>query len=595
MFNNRLHRYSQVKIAEYLDEQLDEYLQEENQLSEPSEESNDDQAFKENLVKQIHDIAKDLPNFSLDLIRGLRARFDDTFYDYVGKYASDPTIRRQIKNSKPIQGVTRNLRKFINDYGLQNIKLSMNLTASELKDKFTTIMQLFSEFKSLSDGWGLYNSYYWQNNVVAPEDSEGQSKLEELKNLITEFMLGNSGKNRFYMGKLFSWRDSYKFSTLPFVKEFIKRHNIYNELDVVRYFESIYKEFRNESELSLEELSQKATRIIINYIESDVSKYDKIIEALKGPRIFYELLRDSDFEDLAREFNRNWIWDTEALKDFFPIIRNSVVSHFGLDSSNNKNIKSKHFGDFDLPNSSNEERKLFDKLEKLGLYAIPAKQTGIINLIDDEGQKFGFRIDFLLPCNIREYDGENSTLRNDIVFVGEYFGYYGSDYEMKKQRKIQWQNNLESSLDQRCLHIEPGSNLCNVLNEKNIDSKCYSDFGGKLFNVNNDNDKKTFYVKSQMQHFLYQYLVNELLWEINYDYNLNTLNNYNQVKENNGVFLDRFEKLLLDVEKSSPQYLVVECAKIVDNYKKSFERKRLRRNRQRRLSFVYNHRKNPSN
>jgi hypothetical protein len=248
-----------------------------------------------------------------------------------------------------------------------------------------------------------------------------------------------------------------------------------------------------------------------------------------------------------------------------------------------------------LPNSSNEERKIFDDLERLGLYAIPAKQRGNINLIDDEGQKFGFRIDFLLPCNVREYDGETFTLRNDIVFVGEYFGYYGPDYERKKIRKIQWQNNLENSLDQRCLHIEPGSNLCNVLKEKNIDSKCYPDFGKELYSVNNINQKKTFYVKSQIQHFLYQYLVNELLWEINYDYNLNTMNNFNRVKENNGVFLDRFEKLLLDVEKHNPEYLVKECAEIVESYKKNFVRKKRLGNRNLRTSKVYNHRKNPSN
>jgi hypothetical protein len=88
--------------------------------------------------------------------------------------------------------------------------------------------------------------------------------------------------------------------------------------------------------------------------------------------------------------------------------------------------------------------------------------------------------------------------------------------------------------------------------------------------------------------------VNELLWEINYDYNLNTLDNFNRVKENNGVFLDRFEKLLLNVEKHTSQYLVKECADIVESYKNNFVRKKKRGIRNLRTSKVYNYRKNPS-
>jgi hypothetical protein len=105
--------------------------------------------------------------------------------------------------------------------------------------------------------------------------------------------------------------------------------------------------------------------------------------------------------------------------------------------------------------------------------------------------------------------------------------------------------------------------------------------------------KKTYYVKSQIQHFLYQYLVNELLWEINYDYSLNTLDNFNRVKENNGVYLDRFEKLLLDVEKHNSGYLVKECADIVESYKNNFANKKKRDIRNLKLSFIYNNKKNP--
>lgn len=334
------------------------------------------------------------------------------------------------------------------------------------------------------------------------------------------------------------------------------------------------------------------SKIVSDFIKEDMENRSDILNSLVSIGAFYDLVTEK-YPDLYNRLDKINIRLNRYDNQFMMVdIRRLIKNNLSSSVSKTKGFPSKHFDEFNLSYASNEEREIFNDLEKLGLYAIPAKQSGIINLLDDEGQKFGFRIDFLLPCNVREYDGENYTLRSDIIFVGEYFGYYGSDYEARKKRKILWQNNLENALEQRCLHIEPDSDLCTVLRQKNIDSKCYSDFGGELFSVKSDNEKKTYYVKSQIQHFLYQYLVNELLWEINYDYSLNTTDNYNRVKENNGVYLDRFEKLLLDVEKYSPKYLVTECAKIVDDYKKNFDKKRKIKQR---LSFVYNHSKSPSN
>lgn len=333
--------------------------------------------------------------------------------------------------------------------------------------------------------------------------------------------------------------------------------------------------------------SNKFIKIVSDYIYEDVSNRVDIIKSFVSQERFEKICNES-YPDLFLKLQESGIsLDESGYKISFSKLKDIFA---GFEKVENKR-QSKYFKEFSLPNSSIEERKVFDKLEKLGLYAIPAKQAGNINLVDDEGQMFGFRIDFLLPCNVREYDGENYTLRSDIIFVGEYFGYYGTDYETKKKRKIIWQNNLENALDQRCLHIDDKTDFCTVLREKNIDSKCYPDFSGELYSVKSDNQKKTYYLKSQIQHFLYQYLVNELLWEINYDYSLNTLDNYNRVKENNGVYLDRFERLLLNVEKYGPSYLVEECAKIVDDYKKNFDKKKRIRQKSLRLSFVYNYKK----
>jgi hypothetical protein len=215
-------------------------------------------------------------------------------------------------------------------------------------------------------------------------------------------------------------------------------------------------------------------------------------------------------------------------------------------------------------------------------------------MLNEKGENFGFRIDFLLPCNVRDYDGENYTLRQDIIFIGEYFGYYGEDYENKKEQKIEWQNKFEKSLDQRCLHIDPDTDLCSVLREKNIDSKCYPDFGGYLFNVDDMNQRKTFYVKSQIQNFLYTYLVNELLWQINYNYYFNTMENLNKVKVKNQSFLNRYQELLDNIKDFTSKELAVECVKILDDYKKSFDREKKIGERSLRLGKTFNNRINPS-
>jgi hypothetical protein len=264
-----------------------------------------------------------------------------------------------------------------------------------------------------------------------------------------------------------------------------------------------------------------------------------------------------------------------------------------VQSPNTTRVSSKYFDDFNLQNSSNSERRIFTSLERLGLHAIPAGQKGAMSLLDENGDKFGFRIDFLLPCNVREYDGENYSLRQDIIFVGEYFGYYGADYDAKKSKKINWQNNFEKSLDQRCLHIDDKSNLCDVLKEKNIDCKCYPDFNGHLFNINNDAQRKIFYIKSQIQNFIYVFLVSELLWHINYDYSLNTIENLNKVKEKNKKYFDRFNDLISNVNDYKPSELAMECGKILNTYRNKFTNEKFGK-RMIMSNQIFNNRKNSS-
>jgi hypothetical protein len=582
MFNNRLFKFSQEVVD---NSPSDKKLDIENNSNKEQEETSD-----KRIVEQIHDISKGLSYFSLDFLLALNKNFERAFFDYIRKTAIDPEIREKV-NSIYGTGTSNRLFRLIHlQIGLDNILLYGNKPANEVARNLMQLLSLFRGFRTIYAGWDAYTKYYVENELSLPQEFTAPSYVEELKHLIKEYMFANSGENRFYINKIIAYRQYDYFFKLPFVQDFIKKQGIVDNREILKYLVSVADELWIENKRSGEELSNRAINVIIDYLHTDESKYDEIVNALRGPRLFDSLLGKEEYSVLADNLRRNWVWNSKKISKYLSNIRNTVISNIQGEVS-----KSKHFDEFDLSNASNAEREIFQDLEKLGLNAIPAKQAGNISLVDDEGQKFGFRIDFLLPCNVREYDGETFTLRSDIVFVGEYFGYYGSDYENKKKRKILWQNNLENSLDQRCLHIEPGSNLCNVLKEKNIDSKCYPDFGNELYSVKSDNQKKTYYIKSQIQHFLYQYLVNELLWEINYDYNLNTMENFNQVKENNGVFLDRFEKLLLDVEKHNPQYLVKECAEIVESYKKNFAKKKRLNIKNLRTSKVYNHKKSPSN
>jgi hypothetical protein len=513
----------------------------------------------ENLVNE----SKGFPQISLldsRFIDYILKRFDSALFSYITKnidYSSDRN--KVIKDSyEQFSNDPEKLLWWVGEISkhFDNLVLFNGKTAQEVKTFFLHIISVLEELDKIN------NDRDYNINLIAHYLSSGASS-----NVF--FSAGDSDK---------SWR--------------INDYRLYRK--------------RNENN----PLFQFEDLLRFNLIENK-SLIDDVVEALESSRKFVDLMMSNKFSFLRDQlYNRGFNLTSKIISGSYSNIKN----HFPYDldlgnyfsrytrkfrgenfTSEEQITSSKHFQEYSLPNSSNAERVIFDNLEKLGLIAIPAKQAGNINLVDDEGQKFAFRIDFLLPCNVREYDGKNYTLRSDIVFVGEYFGYYGNDYETRKKRKILWQNNLENALNQRCLHIDPDSDLCAVLREKNIDSKCYPDFGSELFSTNSDNQKKTYYVKSQIQHFLYQYLVNELLWEINYDYSLNTMDNFNRVRKNNGVYLDRFEKLLLDVERYSPSYLVKECAKIVDDYKKVFDKKRTIRKKSLRLSFVYNHSKSPSN
>jgi hypothetical protein len=336
--------------------------------------------------------------------------------------------------------------------------------------------------------------------------------------------------------------------------------------------------------------ARKFEIILENYIKIDRKKRVGIVKKLTDPIALRRILKN-EFPDLLRTLVDEKFIDKKGnlFDDDLYLVKSKLIKSMNISSSELREIPSKYFSEFNLNNSSEQEKILFNEFEKLGLHAIPATQTLTLKMKDDDGIPLGFRIDFLLPCNVRVYDDNgNYSLREDIIFIGEYFGFYGEAYDQKTERKSTAQNMLERTLDQRCLHIKDKKNLCPILMEKNIDSKCYSDYKKSLYDIENTEVKKRYFIKSQLQHFMYVSLISELMWHVDYNNSQSTIENYDLIKRKNIGFIDAFENLLQEVNDLSPIELRRRCSKILSDYKASFESEKLRNRKMFKNSARYN-------
>ena len=362
MFNNRLFKFAQEVVD---NSPSDVKLDIENNLNNEQEENSD-----KRVVEQIHDISKDLSYFSLDFLLALNRNFERAFFDYIRKTAIDPEIKEKV-NSIYGTGTSNRLSRLIYfKIGLNNIILYGNKPANEVARNLKQLLSLFRGFRTIYAGWDVYRKYYVENELSLPQDFTAPSYVEELKHLIKEFMFENSGKNRFYINKIIAYGQYDYFFKLPFIQDFIKKRGIVDNREILKYLVSVADEIWNENEKSGEELSNRAINVIIDYLHTDESKYDEVVNALRGPRLFDSLLGKEEYSLLADNLRRNWIWNSKKISGYLSNIRNTVISNFQGEVSN-----SKHFDEFDLSNSSNAEREIFEDLEKLGLNAIPAKQA----------------------------------------------------------------------------------------------------------------------------------------------------------------------------------------------------------------------------
>jgi hypothetical protein len=473
-------------------------------------------------------------------------------YDEISKYLSTykPFSLRNGPSGRSVYWYYDNLNKIQKGSPEETayqeaIKYLFNVRAEiiPMDDRYDSMVETYKSFKSLnikmnhfSKWWDLRGRNPTEYGVTLRELFEMYHKIK------TDFTFVNPGEIKNLLG----YFDDTKFKKI---------------------FDDKCK-YNNDEKFEL---------LLENFIAGNVNLRAKILSKIV-PENFMKFVK-SKYPDLfsTLQDNNYTLPDLEHF-DFSAIIQR-IITSLDISERDLKKVASKHFSEFNLNNSSIKERELFDVFEKLDLYPVPASQSKNLTM-QSEGKIKGFRIDFLLPCNVRKYDNlGNYTLQEDVIFVGEYFGYYGDDYEEKTKIKTEWQNKIESAVDQRCLHISNTKlkDVCSILQDKKIDSKCYPDYVSNNFNINDELNKKILFVRSQVHNFVYTYLINELLWQVGYDYSKLSNDNLESLKVMNKEYLDRFNNLLSNCDSYSIREITKECSSILSSYDIKFKKEQSKR------------------
>jgi hypothetical protein len=149
--------------------------------------------------------------------------------------------------------------------------------------------------------------------------------------------------------------------------------------------------------------------------------------AKAGRQYFHDLLALVGFPNLAEEFSK------------IPDKQLNFRENFGKRPTA-KVKEDEVFGkDYGLETRSEAERQILSIFRAVDLQPIPAEikmpSTKVKKGTKDINTEF--MCDFLLPCEVlRGWNKDGSpNIESQVVFVGEYFGWYGSDYESKTSMK----------------------------------------------------------------------------------------------------------------------------------------------------------------
>ena len=332
-------------------------------------------------------------------------------------------------------------------------------------------------------------------------------------------------------------------------------------------------------------------KVIEDYIRENIDNRKYILRSANNPSYFFTKIKASgDVQKVDGELvvhNYRELYD-KLYSSNYPLtesqlinsrinlnnIKNNIMSNLGIDEQDLGIYQSEYYSDYGLYNSSMAERELFSQLHRFGLSPIPANDSPIVYFdLEGRGKNRGFVIDFILPCQICNCEDTGCSLSDTVKICGEYFGYYGDNYEVKKAEKIKYQKMFEPIISELYLHFDSSDfkNPCPKLNEAKIASSCSGNECQTMIKsyMPNDIERRKNYIIAKKHICLYTYLVNEAIRRISGEKKAENLTPeiYRKVVEDRtGDFIARFDALTYELEHYDNDYFVKECNDIFEKY-----------------------------
>jgi len=189
------------------------------------------------------------------------------------------------------------------------------------------------------------------------------------------------------------------------INNLLSQNNISDDEEGARKLFDIVKQ-------STQDPAAKPLRTIFNYYF-----------AKEGRGEFENLLTLSGFPNLSEEFKKideNISYSTHGKRKSSEVLPDEVFKDYGLETR------------------SKAEREILAIFRKVNLQPIPTEiKMPSTKINAKSGLNTEFLCDFLLPCEVfMGFDDQgNPIIRSQVIFVGEYFGYFGQEYKDKTAMK----------------------------------------------------------------------------------------------------------------------------------------------------------------
>lgn len=189
------------------------------------------------------------------------------------------------------------------------------------------------------------------------------------------------------------------------INNLLSQNNISDDEEGARKLFDIVKQ-------STQDPAAKPLRTIFNYYF-----------AKEGRGEFENLLTLSGFPNLSEEFKKideNISYSTHGKRKSSEVLLDEVYKDYGLETR------------------SKAEREILSIFRKVNLQPIPTEiKMPSTKVNAKSGVNTEFLCDFLLPCEVfMGFDDQgNPIIRSQVIFVGEYFGYFGQEYKDKTAMK----------------------------------------------------------------------------------------------------------------------------------------------------------------